>query len=161
MKQFEDAMVDLAWNNYIHHNNRFKDIDTKATGIITIAGVLITFLANLAKSGISGKISLVLLILTSLSFLFTIFLSIWVISVRGAKVIYSKDLIEYYKNKEQKDQINGIMEAIAACETSMLDLCEKKAKILSRAVYALGLSVIILIFYFLSTFINDALLALK
>jgi hypothetical protein len=153
MQKFEDAMVDLAWKNYAHHSNRYKDIETKATGLITIAGVLITFLANLAKSGIYREISLFLLILTSLSFLLTISLSIWVIRVPGAIVIHSEDLINYYKDKEQKDQIYGILEAIAACESSMLDLCEKKAKILSKAVYALGLSVILLIFYSLSTFI--------
>ncbi len=46
MVPFEDVLLDIAWKNLDSENNRFKDIDTKAIGIITITGILMTFLTK-------------------------------------------------------------------------------------------------------------------
>lgn len=147
MKDFEDAMLDAAWKNMDDENNRFKDIDAKAIGIITITGVLITFLAKPVNS---GNIPNILFILTALSFLATVFFSILVIRVRWVEALSTQYLIEDFKDKKQEHQIRGLIATIAKAHSDLRLACNRKAKDLIRAIYALGISVILLIFYTLS-----------
>lgn len=37
MKDFDETLLDVAWKNLDNHYTRFKDIDGKAAGIITIS----------------------------------------------------------------------------------------------------------------------------
>ncbi len=114
MVNFEDAMLDVAWKNLESENNRFNDLDTKATGIITITGILITFLAKPTNSKIFPK---VLFAATAISFLVTILLSVLVIRTRVAKAVSTEFLIEELKNEKPERQIRGIIGTIADVET--------------------------------------------
>ncbi|MFZ2412182.1 MAG: hypothetical protein WAW23_11470 [Candidatus Methanoperedens sp.] len=148
MKEFEDALLDIGWNNLDSEKNRFKDIDTKAIGIITITGILMTFLA---KPENLGNISSFLFVLTALSFLSTILLCVRVIRIRLADALSTNYLIEDLKNMEPKLQIRGIVKTIANAELSLGMACTSKAEELKYAIYALCASIILLIAYTLST----------
>lgn len=148
MKDFDDALLDTAWKNMDDENNRFKDIDAKAIGIITITGVLVTFLAKPVNS---RNITNIFFILTTLSFLVTILFSILVIRVRRVEALSTQYLIEDFKNEKPERQIKGLIGTIAKSHSDLRMACNKKAKDLIRAVYALGFSVISLIFYTIST----------
>lgn len=92
---FDKAMLDLACKNIETEENRFKDIDTKAIGIITITGALMVFLGKPpAQPSASGNISYVFFALTGLSFLATIFLCILVIRTRSILLLSTKGLIK-------------------------------------------------------------------
>jgi hypothetical protein len=144
---FEDALLDIAWKNLESENNRFKDIDTKAIGIITITGILMTFLTKPTSSGV---ISTILFTLTSLSFLGAIFLSIMVIRVRHAETLSTKYLIEDFKDEKSERQIKGLIGTIAETEKNLRSVCNNKAEELTYAVYVLGVSIVLLIFYSIS-----------
>ena len=44
MKDFEEALLEIGWSNLSTENKRYKDIETKAIGIITICGIFVTLL---------------------------------------------------------------------------------------------------------------------
>ena len=148
MVEFEDTLLDIAWKNLDSENNRFKDIDTKAIGIITITGILMTLIV---KPENAGPITSFIFILTAFSFLITILLSVRVIRTRWADSLSTNYLIEDLKSMEPKLQVKGVVKTIANAEESLGEVCTCKAKELEYAVYALGASVILLILYTLST----------
>jgi hypothetical protein len=150
MKEFEDALLDIALKNIDNERNRFKDIDTKAIAIITVVGVLITFFAQ-KFFGSSGNFYL--LLLTSLSFLITILICASVITVKMVDVLSTELLIEDFKDAKKEDQIRGTIRTIAKAEKSLRDRSSKKANELKYAIFALGFSIFLLILYSLSTFI--------
>ena len=150
MMEFEDAMIDVVWKKLDIENNRFKDIDTKAIGVITIIGILMTFLA---KPTDSGFITSTLFISTALIFLEAILLSVSVIRVRKGEGVSTKILISGLKKEKPENQIRGIISTIADAEDKLGDVCDNKAYELSLAVYTLGAGIISLIFYSLFTFI--------
>lgn len=150
MKEFEDAMLDVAWKGLDIENNRFKDIDTKAIGIITITGILMTFLAKPTDSGV---ITTILFVLTAIFFLGAILLSVLVIRVRKGDSVSTNILINGLKEEIPEHQIRGIISTIAEAEDKLGEVCDTKAYELSLAVYALGAGVILLIFYSLSSIV--------
>ncbi len=149
MKDFEDAMLEVAYKNLESENNRFKDIDTKVIGIITVTGILMTFLT---KSASSGNIVSILFILTALSFLGTILLSVSAIRTRWTGAVSTKNLIDELKDKANENQLRGIIATIAESEKSLRTVTNSKAQDLRYAIYALSISVILLILYSLSIF---------
>ncbi len=148
MKDFEDAMLDVAWKNLDNEEKRYKDIDAKAIGLITITGILMTFLMKPVSPG-----SKILFFLTAISFLATILLSVIVIRVRSAEGLSTTYLIEDFKEEKPERQIRGLIGTIAATERTLREVCNTKANELRCAVYALGLGVGLLILYALSTFL--------
>jgi hypothetical protein len=151
MKEFDDAMLDVAWNNLNFQYTRFKDIDTKAIGIITITGILITFLS---KPTGNGCLSNTLFITTSLFFLMTILLSVGAIAMRKYDALSTNNLIDELSHEGEKRQIRGITGTMAKVEKEICDAANKKADILKFAIFSLGASIILLIFYSISTFIK-------
>lgn len=151
MNDFEDSMLDIAWKNLESENKRFKDIDAKAIGIITIIGILIAFLGT---PKLTGYISTIFFISTSILFLITIFFSVKTISVREAEAISTKYLIDDLFDKEVGHQIRGIITTIAATEDDVSEVCDNKAEDLTYAVYFLGSSIILLTLYVLFSFIG-------
>lgn len=157
MKDFEDAMLDIAWSNLDSENNRFKDIDTKAIGIITITGILITFLSrdlintDTITTQFNG-ISTSLFLLTILSFFLTIVFSILALRVRQYDTLSSLNLINRLKNESPGNQIQGIIRNIADTEYDLRDVCNSKAEDLKHAIFTLGLGISFLIFYTFSLF---------
>lgn len=153
---FEDAMLEVSWKNLENQDNRYKDIDNKAIAIITVTGILVSFLAGSSSPLQSGhKGAWILFILTVISFLLTAFFSILVIRVRDAEMLSSNLLIEAFGDKEDEmEQIRGTIVTIAKVEDSYRKTCNIKAYELRRAVIALGGSVILLILYTISAFIR-------
>jgi hypothetical protein len=150
MKEFNDAMLDLAWNNLNSENNRFKDIDTKAIGLITITGVLMAFLT---KTVSIDSISSILLLLVAVAFFTTIFYSIRAIKIREMDALSSKILIDTLRNENPTRQISGIIGTIAETEKNVRDTCNSKAADLEYAVRALGFGVAVLILYTVLNFL--------
>lgn len=150
MKSFNDLLFDVAWKNLENHNARYKDLDTKAVGIISIIGILITFIV---KPVDNIHISTTLFMLTSFSFLITILLCIGTIMTRKVKVISTDNLIEYLSEESEERQIKGIIGTIAAAEKEMCEVSNAKATVLKYTIFALGFSIILLIFYSISGFI--------
>ncbi len=144
MKEFEDVLLDIGWKNLESHYNRFKDIDAKAIGVITITGILITFLTKPATNDCLTK---TLFILTMVSFLITIILSILVIRTRKYETVSTKNLIKELSEEKKEDQISRTVGTIADKEQEICDVANTKAKDLRWAIYGLGFSVIMLIFY--------------
>lgn len=144
MKEFDDAMLDIGWKNLENQYNRFKDIDTKAIGVITITGILITFLAKPATNDCLTK---TLFILTMVSFLVTIILSILVIRTRKYETVSTWNLIKELSAEKKEDQISRTVGTIADKEQKICDVANTKANDLKWAIYCFGFSVIMLIFY--------------
>lgn len=145
MKEFEDAMLDIAWKNLDSENNRFRDIDTKTIGVITITGILMTFLSIPEDV---GSMSMYLFFLTIISFFVTILLSVLAIKVRRADLLVTKYLIEDFKDVEPREhQIRGITTTIAESQYSICKANAKKANNLKYAVITLSIGVVLLISY--------------
>lgn len=141
MKGFEDALLDIAWNNLENESTRHKDIDNKAIGIITITGILMAFIIG---SDDATPPSL-LLAAVSISILVTIALGIMAMRVRETDTPSTKYLIEDLKDENSERQIKGIIGTIAAAEANQREVGNAKAKWLKYSVYALGASVALII----------------
>lgn len=146
MKGFEDALLDIAGNNLESEVTRYKDIDNKSIGIITITGILMTLFINSNE----GTTTAPLLVIIVLSFLITIILSIMAMRIRQSDALSTKFLIEDFKNEAPERQIRGIIGTIAETEASLRKVGNTKAKWLRYSVYALGASVALLILYSLA-----------
>ena len=112
---------------------RYKNIDNKAVGIISITGILMTF---------------------SVFFLVTIILSIMAMSVRQTEALSTKYLIENLKNESPERQIRGIIGTIAEAEADLRKVGNAKANWMRYSVYALGISVALLILYSLTPLLD-------
>lgn len=159
MVDFEEAMLEISWKSLETANKRHSDLDTKAIGLITITGILITFLLGSvnSSSGISG--SKTLFIITSLSFLTTVLISVSVLRIRPVEVLSSEKLLSELENEENQEvQIKGILGTVADMESKMSIKCNSKADNLKFAVYFLGISIIFLILYVISIPFNFILI---
>lgn len=154
MKEFENTLLDISCNNINAVAKKHNDIDNKAIGIITISGILISFLASSLSSEATLDICLltIFFILTTLSFLTTVFLSILVLKPREASEVSTLNFINELRNEKKEHQIRRIIETSAEIEDELQDICRKKALGLSKAITALGISVMILIIYTILTF---------
>lgn len=150
-KTFDDALLDVAWKSLDSHCNRFKDIDNKAIGIITISGILMTFLAKPVDNRV---ISTVLFILTAVFFFITILLSVIVIRTRKYEALSTEELIKEFCDEDEKRQIRGIIGTIAETEKKMCEVSNAKARELKYAIYALSVSIVSLIFYSVVTYVK-------
>lgn len=90
---FDETMLDIAWKNLDTENQRHSDLDNKAIGLITITGILITFLLGSVDptSGVTG--SKILFVLVSISFLITVFISVSVLQLKIVEVLSSGNLL--------------------------------------------------------------------
>lgn len=149
MIDFDKALLDAAWKNLETHKIRFKDIDTKAIGIITITGILITFLSKPVNN---SCISISLYLITLISFLITILLCLGVIMVREHEALSTNNLINELSDEVEKIKIKRIIGTIGATEKSMCEATKSKAECLKFAICGLGFSIILSIIYSLSTF---------
>ena len=145
MKGFEDALLDIAWNNLESEGTRYKDIDNKAIGVITITGILMTFIIGSGDAVQPSPPPSPLLVVASISFLVTIILSIMAMSVRRTDAVSTKFLIEDLNDKAPERQIRGTIATIAEAETGMRKVGNSKASWMRYSVYALGVSVALLI----------------
>ncbi|MCD4845552.1 MAG: hypothetical protein K8R25_13810 [Methanosarcinales archaeon] len=143
-KSFNDVLLNISCKNLESHYNRYKDIDAKAIGIITITGILITFLAKPVNNGYLTEIFFTL---TMLSFLITIVLTVLVIRTRKYEDVSTDKLIDELSNETKENQINRIIGTIAAAEKKMCEVSNTKAQDLRRSIYSLGVSIVMLIFY--------------
>ena len=148
-KSFNDALLNISCKNLERHYNRFKDIDAKAIGIITITGILITFLAKPVNNGYLTKIFFVL---TMLSFLITTMLTVLVIRTRKYEAVSTGKLIAELSNETKENQIGRTISTIAAAEKKMCEVSNEKAQDLRRSIYGLGVSIVVLIFYSMLSF---------
>ncbi len=148
MKDFDEYILEIVLKNIDNEKIRFKEIDTKAIGIITIVGILALFLS---KPENIGRLSATLFLLTSISLLITILFCALAIGVRSYRILSTKLLIEDFANESSECQIGGVIGTSAEVERSLSDACNQKAKDLQYAVFALGASIVLLIFYSLFT----------
>jgi len=148
MKDFDDAMLDVAQNNLESETNRFNDIDTKAIGVITISGIL---MAVLPKPSNAGVLTIFLFTMASLCFLAVVAFSILTIRVRSGVKLSTNCLIEDLKSAEPPRQIRGIIGTIAEAERKIGDACDSKLSELRWATYFLGVGVAFLILYYISS----------
>lgn len=148
MKEFEDVLLEISWNNLSTESKRYNDIDTKAISIITICGILTTLLLNFGSP--DCIIPKMFFSITVLSFLITVILSIVVIKPRTVKSLSTKILMDFYKNKSKEAQMTGIIATTAEAEDILADANDSKSRELVKSVKALGISVILAIVYSLS-----------
>jgi hypothetical protein len=147
MKEFEDALLELSWNNFQTENQRYKEIDDKATNIITICAALISFLIAFRPEGSSD----VFFLFVVLSFLVTVILSVRVLRTRKTETVSTERLIKDFKKSEPSQQIRGIITTIGTAEKNLRDVCNKKTNEMSKAITVLVFSVIVLSVYAAST----------
>lgn len=150
MKDFEDAMLDLSWKILDDENKRYRDIDNKAIGTITITGILISFL--LAFSDTIASEHHIFYYLAILLFLVTVLFSIIALIPREIEALSTKKLIKDFKGNTQQSQITGIIATTGKVEKRLRKVCNDKAIMLLISVIALGLGVMSLIFYSCSSF---------
>lgn len=154
MDDFDEIMLDIGWKNLDAENKRHSELDTKAIGLITITGILITFLIGSVDPtlGLSG--SKILFLLTLFFFLITVYKSIKVLEVKKMKALSSESLFKKLINEDSDFQIKTILRSIVETETAMRNKNTEKADKLRVAVNFLGYSVVFLIFYVTSLFFN-------
>lgn len=159
MEDFKSLILNISQKNLENQDKRYKDMDNKAISIITITGVLTSFLVgsgSLMNSINAGSpessLSQYLYALTALSFLVTVLLSIWVIKVRLVKMFHTKLLLNMLneKNPTESNIMEFIIPFFTETEADLFESCNKKGKILSYSVYFLGFSVVLLICYSIS-----------
>jgi hypothetical protein len=153
MIEFDEALLDISWKNLESEQKRFKDMDTKAIGIITVVGILMTFLSksdnffSKPEKGLPG----ILFLLTTLFFLVTVLLCILVIRVKRLDILSTKLLIDGgIETENPGDKIKGLIGTIADAEKQRRDRSDQKAGTLKYAIFALGIGVISLILYSIS-----------
>lgn len=145
-KSFDEILIELSWKILENHYNRFKDIDTKAIGVITISGVLITFLTRFSNN---NCVTITFFILTMVSFMITILLGINVVKTRNYEAVPTESLIKLSESLEHRkeDKIGITLGTIAATGNTMRDTANAKAEDLKLSIYSLGFSIIMLIIY--------------
>ena len=133
----------------------FKDIDTKSIGIITITGILITFISrdfiNSECITLINCLKISLFASTLLTFLVTILFSVLALQVKGYEGLSTKLLKEDLKNEPPVNQIRGIINTISKTEDSMSKINNEKAENLKHAIITLGISISLLILHALSS----------
>ncbi len=147
MKEFEDAMLDLSWKILEDENKRYRDIDNKAIGIITITGILISFLLAFSNN-IVFKYPLFFYLAIFL-FLIAVLFSIITLIPREIEALSTKRLIGDFKDNTQASQITGIIATTGKVEKRLRKVCNDKALLLFSSVIALGVGVVFLIVFFL------------
>ena len=143
MKDFDKALLDIGWKNLDIEYKRIKDLDTKATGIITITGILITFLIK--PQDVVGN--LILFKLALASFFITILLSIVVIRNRKYEGNSTLKLISELEDEDSERQIGGIIGRNAKTECDLCIIANDKAKELRWAIRFLAFSILLLIIH--------------
>ena len=158
---FKNLVFEISQKNLEYQRQRYKDMDTKAISIITITGILISFLVGSGSlinsntiSSSGSCISQILYGLTALSFLLTVLLSVWVIKVRYVKMFDTNCVLTNLKVKKINE--SQIMENINSfyleAESDLFKVCNEKGEKLTYSVYFLGVSVFLLISYSISIF---------
>ncbi len=80
MDECQETLLSISENNLNAVAKKHNDIDTKAIGIITISGILISFL--IGSTSEKSFVSYFSFFLTSLSFLITVYLCVLVLKPR-------------------------------------------------------------------------------
>lgn len=157
MVDLTDLIIETSRKNLDNAEKRFRELDSKAIAIITVTGILISFLLGSNKFtnslGITAKL---LFLLTALSFLASIYYGVKTIRVRYIHFYPTDYFIENFKQSESTDdkiKIATVIEKYSETELELFNICREKGKDLEKSIYALGLSVSFLILYLLiSTF---------
>lgn len=148
MKDFEDAMLDIAWENLKYEMDRFKNINTKGLALITINGTLVSLLVGTMDNVNAGC---TLFYMMSMAFLI-IAISICIVSIHSARIdtLSTQNLITDLNGKENSFQIRGMVATIAKAETSFKTASQKKSIFLNYAIYSLSFGVLSLIVYLIT-----------
>ena len=141
MKEFEDAMLDVSWKIFDTEIKRHEALDTKAIGIISTAGILITFLIGFVKIEEYKQI----LFFTVFSFMIAVIFSILVLIPRKTELLSISKLIDRFEGTEQDIQITGITATIWKTGMALRSVCNTKAVLLLISIIFLGIGVILLI----------------
>ena len=151
MKEFDKSLLDIGWKNLESQEKKYTELDTKAMGIISISGIIITFITKPATD--SSCFSISLYILTSLAFFTTILFSIWAIRTRKYKGLLTNNLIYELGTEPEERQIGGIIGSIAQTQENLYETTRRKVIDIRHTVYIFGISILLLIIYSLSNII--------
>lgn len=145
MKEFEDAMLDIAWNNLCTEQSRYKDSDAKSVSLITIAGVLTTLLIGFGpRNNSTWSIFYAL----SIAFmLLAVVFSIIAMWPRSVEVLSTNKLLNDFEHAVPDRQVPGIIATVAKAESSLRDVNYKKAKQVRFAVASLAVAVMMMLLY--------------
>ncbi|MCQ1534810.1 hypothetical protein FTO70_03710 [Methanosarcina sp. KYL-1] len=148
MKDFEDAMLEVAWNNLDTVIKRFYSLDNKSAGIITISGIFFSLLEGIGNG--ENLISNVLFLVTGISFIVTIILAILALRTMEIGDVSTNNLLKELNNDDEKEKIMRIVATMGNAEDLWRERSTKKAAKIGMAIYALGLSVLLMIATILS-----------
>ena len=141
MKEFGDVMLEISQNIFDIENKRYEIIDNKAIAIITIVGILTTFLIGFVS--IENYKMILFPILGS--FAMSVVFSILVLFPTGAHFLNFNKLVDKYDGTPQNIQITGIAETIWKTSKSMRKACNTKAWLLFISLLFLVAGIISLI----------------
>lgn len=145
MKEFEDAVLEISWNNLQSEQNRYKDSDAKAVNLITIAGILTTLLIGFGtKSGYFGRIMFILSVM--LLFLTVMFSAVSMAS-RKMEVLSTQCLIDGLEHADIENQVPGIIATVAVVESGLRKVNGEKAKWVQLAIISLSIAVASMLIY--------------
>lgn len=140
--EFDYKLLDIALNSYKEQYSRFKDIDTKAIGIITITGILITFL----RTSVDDCTQTIFHVIVPISFLITILFCILAIRTRKYESLSVYKIINEISTEYNEENTKRMISTIAKSEKSVCEVANEKAIMLRYAIYTLAISIILLIF---------------
>lgn len=148
MKEFEDAMLDLAWENLKYEMDRFKNINTKGLALITINGTLVSLLVGTLENARAGC---TLFYMMAMAFLI-VAIGLCIASIHSAKIdaLSIQNIITAFNGQDNDTQIRGIVATVAASESSFRKASEAKSIMLDYSIYSLSFGVLSLILYLIT-----------
>lgn len=145
-QEFDDVLLDSTRKNLDSQSSRFRDIDTKAIGIIALIGVLMTLLIKPTNCDIKS-IPYILYIITSISFSLSTMFCIGAIKIRQYEYLSTYNLVSLYQETDIKRQKRRMIRTIADIEEDICKKADNKVKWLKRSIYMLGVSIILYSIY--------------
>ncbi|HII01154.1 TPA: hypothetical protein HA351_05740 [Methanosarcinaceae archaeon] len=152
MKDFEETLLKVTLHNITTAISKQNSIDYKAIAIITISGVLISFLARLSSS--NGKVATFFFILTLFSFFEAIWLSVAVLEPRNTYELSTLNFISDLDDENDERQVCGIIGTSAEIEDELQDICNEKANKLWNAIRGLQVSIVFMSLYSATAFLG-------
>lgn len=145
MKDFEDALLEISWNNFSTENQRYKDMDTKAAGIITICGVLATLLIGFGS--VDGITESNIYFAAVFALLLAAAFAVYVLKPIEVDGFRTQNIIDDITKAKRGEHISGIIATVSKCESSLIEANNTKALRITLSVYSLAVAVMLILIY--------------
>lgn len=152
--EFEKTMLNIAWDNYEVEIKSRRDLDTKATLLVSTVGLLIALSIRFASfEQVKSLILVYFFILGILSIMGAAVFGICSLGIRRYKIPDTWKIIKELKDKNVIEQIRGIVVTLSETQQDFIRINNKKAQYLKIGYIILLIGFVFLILSNLGMFI--------